>query len=180
MWVGATIYREGQDSRPDVQIIRHAELALKNLTIAEAQAVAKLNGIRWSDREFVESAIYAGLHDIPPMLLQRVRKFENGGLVYPYGQHNKMSEVRATTPPLRQGMHQASITIDHAVFAYLITHPQENLEFLERHKIGSRKFTQEYYMRDNQDAISDWLMWHGINPRLNKGSYAKFLKSKRW
>lgn len=161
-------------------IIKHAEWLMENVATIKFQAVAKRNGIRWTDQEFVKMAVYAELHDIPPILMKRVRKFENGGAVYPYGQHNKRDAVVATTPPKEAGMHQAAITLRTALFEYMLSHPEQNEAFLKRNPLGGRYSTQEYYFRMHQDDIVEWLMFHGINPRLNKMSYASFLKSKRW
>lgn len=172
------VYRAGQYSRPDAQVIRHAELLLRNLTIGQAQKVASRNGIRWTDQEFVKMAVWAEVHDVPPLMLQRVRKFENGGLVYPYGQHQKRDSVRATTHPMEQGMHQGAITLRTALFHFMVVNPRRNSLFLKRH--GKGEGTQEQYFRDNQDAIVDYLMFYDLAPRANKASYARFLKSKRW
>lgn len=174
------IYRLGQKSMQVMDVIRHAENLLENLAVAKMQAVAKRNGIRWSEQEKVKAAVWAEIHDIPPKLHWFVRRFENGGWIYPYGQHNKRDAVGAVTPPKQQGMHQAAITLRVALWQFMLVHPKENAQFYKKYGFDSRRSTQEYYFRMHQDKIADWLMVRGIAPRSNRRQYAKFLKSERW
>ncbi len=170
----------GQKSMQVLDIIKHAEDLLENLAVAKMQAVAKHNGIRWTENEKVKAAVWSEIHDVPPKLHWLVRRFENGGWIYPYGQHNKRDAVGAVTPPKQQGMHQAAIALRVALFEFMLVHPEENKAFRKKYQFDSRRFTQEYYFRMHKTKLADWLMVHGIAPRSNRLQYADFLKSNEW
>lgn len=161
-------------------IIEHAKELLENLAVSKMQAVAKRNGIRWSEQEKVKAAVWCEIHDVPPKLHWLIRRFENGGWIYPYGQHHKRDCVGAVTPPKEQGMHQAAIALRVALFEFMLTHPAENKAFYAKYKFDSRRSTQEYYFRMHKKKLADWLMVRGIAPRSNRFQYADFLKSNKW
>lgn len=106
---------------------------LDELLLADAQALAAKQGIRWDEeRELADVAALAAYNGIPVGLGWQFRLWENGSKLYAWGQIVRDGSVRALFKPTRQQAAQAMRTLRRAYQWFLLAHSKEVKESLKK------------------------------------------------
>lgn len=85
---------------------------LDELLLADAQSLARKQGIRWDEeRELAYAAAIAAYNNLPVGMFWQFRRWENGSKMYAWGQIVRDGSVRSLFLPSQQQVAQAGRTI---------------------------------------------------------------------